>query len=121
MEHYAYAEFKKNLTAVFAAATREKVAINFPDGKRFHLQSVTDLQSATDIAAPVKKSPRRTRTRKSKNPNNPSPAGDPYFDDPRNIAAIMRGIRQVKEGKVTKCRNREELHNFLAGLGYYDV
>ncbi|GHV23466.1 hypothetical protein AGMMS49959_16600 [Planctomycetales bacterium] len=109
MPNYAYAEVEKNLAAVFAAATREKVVIDFPDGKQFHLQSATDLQSATvREAAAVKKSPpRRTRTRKSKNPHNPSPSGDPYFDDPRNIADIMDGIRQFEAGQVVSLDDEE--------------
>lgn len=30
---------------------------------------------------------------------NPSPSGDPWFDDPENIASVNRGIAQIKEGK----------------------
>lgn len=30
---------------------------------------------------------------------NPSPSGDPWFDDPENIASVNRGIAQMKEGK----------------------
>lgn len=31
---------------------------------------------------------------------NPSPSGDPWFDDPRNIAELDEGIRQYREGKT---------------------
>lgn len=31
---------------------------------------------------------------------NPSPGGDPWFDDPRNIAMIEKGMEDVKAGKV---------------------
>lgn len=32
---------------------------------------------------------------------NPSPSGDPWFDDPENMASVMRGIEDAKQGKVT--------------------
>lgn len=31
---------------------------------------------------------------------NPSPSGDPWFDDPENMAELNEGIRQYKEGKT---------------------
>lgn len=30
---------------------------------------------------------------------NPSPSGDPWFDDPENIASVMRGVAEMKAGK----------------------
>ncbi len=30
---------------------------------------------------------------------NPSPSGDPWFDDPENMASVRRGIEQMKAGK----------------------
>ncbi len=30
---------------------------------------------------------------------NPSPSGDPWFDDPENIASVNRGISELKAGK----------------------
>lgn len=32
---------------------------------------------------------------------NPSPSGDPWFDDPENMASVMRGIEDAKQGIVT--------------------
>ena len=32
---------------------------------------------------------------------NPSPSGDPWFDDPENMASVMRGIEDAKQGRVT--------------------
>lgn len=46
-------------------------------------------------------------------PESVSPSNDPYFDDPRNIEAILRGIQQAKEGKTTKLT--PELRNELFG------
>lgn len=30
---------------------------------------------------------------------NPSPSGDPWFDNPENIASVNRGISELKAGK----------------------
>lgn len=30
---------------------------------------------------------------------NPSPSGDPWFNDPENIASVNRGIAELKAGK----------------------
>ncbi|WP_042372588.1 hypothetical protein [Bacteroides neonati] len=46
-------------------------------------------------------------------PESVSPSNDPYFDDPRNIEAILKASQQVKEGKVT--RLTPELRNELFG------
>jgi len=41
----------------------------------------------------------------SANPNGPSPSGDPWFDDPRNIAIVMEGIQSAQ---TEKCVSVEE-------------
>jgi hypothetical protein len=33
------------------------------------------------------------------NSDNPSPSGDPWFDDPRNIAIVKEGIKSAKQAK----------------------
>ena len=43
---------------------------------------------------------------------NPSPSGDPWFDDPENLAELDEGIRQHKEGK-TKAYTMEEIRAML--------
>lgn len=30
---------------------------------------------------------------------NPSPSGDPWFDDPENMASVRRGIEDIKAGR----------------------
>ncbi len=30
---------------------------------------------------------------------NPSPSGDPWFDDPENMASVIRGVEEMKAGK----------------------
>lgn len=33
---------------------------------------------------------------------NPSPTGDPWWDDPRNVAEVESGLREVREGQGTE-------------------
>jgi hypothetical protein len=49
-----------------------------------------------------------------KNPDNPSPSGDPYFDDPRNIEDILKSVQQ--EGKGTVLKTDEDIRNFFDRL-----
>ena len=39
----------------------------------------------------------RKKPKRKKNSDNPSPSGDPWFDDPLNIATVMEGIQSAKE------------------------
>lgn len=43
---------------------------------------------------------------------NPSPSGDPWFDDPDNMASVLRGIEQMKRGEG-RAYNIEELKEML--------
>jgi len=43
--------------------------------------------------------------KRTKNPNNPSPSGDPWFDDPRNIAIVKEAIQSAND---EKCVSVEE-------------
>ncbi|MCM1092714.1 MAG: hypothetical protein NC421_02050 [Lachnospiraceae bacterium] len=43
---------------------------------------------------------------------NPSPSGDPWFDDPENMASVLRGIEQMKRGE-TIVYDREKLRKAL--------
>ncbi len=38
---------------------------------------------------------------------NPSPSRDPWFDDPENIAIVMRGIEDVKAGRWSEITTDE--------------
>lgn len=45
---------------------------------------------------------------------NPSPSGDEWFDDPENMAMVMRGIEDMKSGRcrvVTPEEIREKLES----------
>lgn len=48
-------------------------------------------------------------------PESISPSNDPFFDDPRNIEQIEKGVEQAKEGKTVKLTSslREELFGGL--------
>lgn len=43
---------------------------------------------------------------------NPSPSGDPWFNDPENMASVKRGINEIKAGKG-KAYSMEEIRELL--------
>ncbi|QIU93417.1 hypothetical protein [Bacteroides faecium] len=43
---------------------------------------------------------------------NPSPSGDPWFDDSENMESVMRGIEDAKQGR-TKAYSMDEIKNLL--------
>lgn len=43
---------------------------------------------------------------------NPSPSGDPWFNDPENIASVNRGIAEMKAGKG-RAYSMEEIRELL--------
>jgi len=53
-----------------------------------------------------------------KNLDNPSPSGNPWYDDPRNVAILDEAIQIAKEGKGerTVLTSKEEIREFLANL-----
>lgn len=44
--------------------------------------------------------------------SNPSPSGDPWFDNPENLASVMRSIEESKQGK-TKAYTTDEIRKLL--------
>lgn len=46
-------------------------------------------------------------------PESVSPSNDPYFDDPRNVEAILKADEQVRNGQTVKLT--KELRNELFG------
>ena len=44
--------------------------------------------------------------------SNPSPSGDPWFDNPENLASVMRSIEESKRGK-TKAYTIDEIRKLL--------
>lgn len=50
---------------------------------------------------------------------NPSPSGDEWFDDPKNLAEIESRIQAYKEGKTevtVTLRSTEEIKDFISNL-----
>lgn len=43
---------------------------------------------------------------------NPSPSGDPWFNDPENMASVMRGVAEMKAGKG-RAYSMEEIRELL--------
>lgn len=46
---------------------------------------------------------------------NPSPSGDPWFNDPENMASVLRGVEQMKAGKG-RVYSMDELRTMLLGV-----
>ena len=63
-----------------------------------------DLSFFNDLAKLRGWKTRTRATRKQKvstNPDNPSPSGDPWFDDPENMAMLREAIAEAKKGGGT--------------------
>ena len=43
---------------------------------------------------------------------NPSPSGDPWFNDPENMAEVLKGVEQYRKGEV-KSLSSDELRSLL--------
>lgn len=48
--------------------------------------------------------------------DNPSPSGDPYFDNPRNVEEILRRIREMDLGQVQTVSLSGDQRKKLLGL-----
>jgi len=44
--------------------------------------------------------------------SSPSPSGDPYFDNPKNIINILKGAKQVDQGEADEM-TREQIREIL--------
>ena len=67
-------EFRNNIGKYLQMAFTEKVALKSKGG-------IIELNPSTEIRL------------------NPSPSGDPYWDDPRNVQELERRIADLKSGK----------------------
>ena len=52
--------------------------------------------------------------KKSTNPLNPSPSGDPWWDDPRNVAKVDAGLRDIAAGRVVTEEDSPIIQSFRA-------
>ncbi|MDR3013577.1 MAG: hypothetical protein LBU70_10305 [Chitinispirillales bacterium] len=59
----------------------------------------------------------REKEKRSTNPNNPSPSGDPWFDDPRNMAEVMEGIRSAGKGELIRAEDSPVIQELFAKYG----
>jgi hypothetical protein len=73
----AASEFRRNQKKYFQLALNEKVGVKSGD-------TVFEIKPSSEVFV------------------NPSPSGDPWFDDPRNMEDVERGIADVKAGRVTR-------------------
>jgi hypothetical protein len=48
--------------------------------------------------------------------DNPSPSGDSWYDDPRNIAIVKEGIKSANEDKGVVLTSKEDIKNYFANL-----
>ena len=90
--------------------------------KRKNIDLPTDIWRKLSIIAAsagksLKKYIEETMIEKANNANitvyeNPSPSGDPWFDDPENIAMVMEGIEDMKAGRGREVTS-EEIRNML--------
>ena len=46
---------------------------------------------------------------KDKLEDNPSPSGDPWFDNPENMSLVLKGIEDVKAGRVTEIKDLKNI------------
>jgi hypothetical protein len=42
-----------------------------------------------------------------KDPNNPSPNGDTWFDDPKNLVIGEKGLQNIKSGKTITLKTKK--------------
>ena len=54
------------------------------------------------------------KEKKSTNPLNPSPSGDPWWDDPRNVAHVDEGLRDLAAGRVVTEEDSPIIQRFRA-------
>jgi hypothetical protein len=50
------------------------------------------------------------------NSGNPSPSGDSWYDDPRNIAIVKEGIKNANEDTGVVLTSKEDIKNYFANL-----
>jgi hypothetical protein len=57
---------------------------------------------------------KKTEKVRSTNPDNPSPSGDTWFDDPENLRSVYKGVREMREGKGVRLEDCESLQRIFA-------
>ncbi len=57
----------------------------------------------------TKTTPKRKKKPGSSRPENPSPSGDPWFDDPKNLAIVREAIKKSNQGKDVVLKSKEDI------------
>ena len=71
-----------------------------------------DLAAKEDLA--VKRGKMMFQIRLKPKFENPSPSGDPYFANPKNVADILESSKQAREGKFAKTlQTSEDIQEYL--------
>jgi hypothetical protein len=76
------------------------MTISVPEAKAIHLLDV--LQHLTyvtveTVSPNVHTTVRKPRRKFPKNPDNPSPSGDPYWDNPANLRMLDEAVKDLEE------------------------
>ena len=83
------------------------------------LNAINSLPTAERMRL-IEKVIRTIRLEKSDNanPSGPSPSGDPWYDDPCNIAIVKEGIKNANEAKEKGIvlASKEDIENYFANL-----
>jgi hypothetical protein len=88
-----------------------QLTINIPDNKvDFFLDELRQHFAFAEVEIPDKYAVADTVSK----PENPSPSGDPWFDDPKNLAIVDEGMRQYKAGLAKPLEECPEVQAFLA-------
>ena len=107
-------EFRSSTKSYFELAEKERVSIK--RGKKFVNLVISDDPETVfinkDWVREFFSIPEQYRC----NPFDVSPSGDIYWADKRNVEKLGHAIQQVKEGKVTTVKTKEELNQFLSNL-----
>ena len=59
---------------------------------------------------------RQKKPKRKENSDNPSPSGDTWFDDPRNIAGVKEAIQSAKDEQGIVLASKEDINEYFANL-----
>jgi hypothetical protein len=93
-------EFAKSPIKYYEAATKDSVFVKYAEN---YIKLVL--------------AKRLPRVRKSKNPNNPSPSGDVWFDNPKNMTIVREAIESSENAKpVATLRTKKDIKTYIDSL-----
>jgi hypothetical protein len=111
---------KKKATPKVAAAVKKSAATENLLKKIYALplesQSLImkEIKKNIDFAKKkTKKKSTKKYPRKSTNPDNPSPSGDTWWDNPENVRIVKEGMAELKAGRVVRAEDSPILQKFF--------